>query len=305
MHRVSSFVVSLGLLLAPLAADAAAPAAPAPASEEKAPSIQFKQVNARVGAQEELDNAVDMRLALDLRASDMDKPMAVSMSVTSSSRHTVTVLAAKGAVVSKVKMAFGDVGEVAEEQGEVQRKASPISGKTYLAELKKERLVITDAKGKPVSQEEEAEVKKHLPELGRPDRLEAAFPKTPLAVGASLEGFSDALAKQLVDEQGDGTRVTQTRATLVEVRQEPRGAVGIFDVAMTVSREEANAPVLMTIPLQGKMSVLAEGIQLLELTLSGPVKVALTEDAVQAGFEARGEGAMRLRLTGKKADTAR
>ncbi|AEI62824.1 hypothetical protein [Corallococcus macrosporus] len=303
MHRVYPFVVSLGLSLAPLAAGAAAPAAPAP--EAKAPSIQFKQVNARVGDQEVLDNAVDMRLALDLRASDMDTPMSVSMSVTSSSRHTMTVLAARGNVVSKVKMAFGDVGEVAEEKGDVQRKASPISGKTYLAELKKERLLITDAKGQPVSREEEGEVKKHLPELGRPDRLEAAFPKTPLAVGARLEGFSDALAKLMVDEAGDDTRVTQTRATLAEVRQEPRGAVGVFDVSMTVLRQEVNAPFLMTIPLQGKMSVLAEGIQLVELTLSGPVKVELTDDAVEAGFEARGEGAMRLRLTGKKADTAR
>ncbi|WAM27371.1 hypothetical protein [Myxococcus sp. NMCA1] len=303
MHRVYPFVVSLGLSLAPLAAHATAPAAPV--AEVKAPTIQFKQMNARVGYQEELDNAVDMRLALDLRASDMDKPMSVAMSVTSSSRHTVTVLAAKGTVVSKVKMAFGDVGEVAEEQGKVQRKASPISGKTYLAEWKKARVVITDAKGKPVPKEEEAEVTKHLPELGKPDRLESAFPKKPLAVGATLDGFSDALAKQIVDEQDDDTRVTQTRARLVEVRQDPRGAVGIFDVAMTVSRQEINAPFLMTIPLQGQMSVLAEGIQLLELTLSGPVKVELTDDAVEQGFEARGEGAMRLRLTGRKTDAAR
>lgn len=303
MHRVYPFVVSLGLSLAPLAAHAATPAAPA--AEVKAPTIQFKQVNARVGDQEELDNAVDMRLALDLRASDMDKPMSVAMSVTSSSRHTVTVLAAKGKVVSKVKLAFGDVGEVAEEQGEVQRKASPVSGKTYLAEWKKDRVVITDAKGKPVPKEEADEVTKHLPELGKPDALEAAFPKTPLAVGATLDGFSDALAKQIVDEQGDDTRVTQTRARLVEVRQDPRGVVGVFDVAMTVSRQEINAPFLMTIPLQGQMLVLAEGIQLLELTLSGPVKVALTDDAVEQGFEARGEGAMRLRLTGRKADAAR
>ncbi|WIG94892.1 hypothetical protein [Myxococcus sp. SDU36] len=303
MHRVYPFVVSLGLSLAPLAAHAQAPGAPA--AEVKAPTIQFKQVKARVGDQEELDNAVDMRLALDLRAADMDKPMSVAMSVTSSSRHTVTVLAAKGNIVSKVKLAFGDVGEVAEEQGEVQRKASPISRKTYLAEWKKARVVITDAKGTPVSKEEADEVTKHLPELGRPDRLEAAFPKQPLAVGATLDGFSDALAKQIVDEQGDDTRVTQTRARLVEVRQESRGAVGIFDVAMTVSRQERNAPFLMTIPLQGQMSVLAEGIQLLELTLSGPVKVALTDDAVEQGFEARGEGAMRLRLTGRRTDAAR
>ncbi|WNZ63130.1 hypothetical protein QEG98_04910 [Myxococcus sp. MxC21-1] len=303
MHRVYPFVVSLGLSLAPLAAHATAPAAPAP--EVKAPTIQFKQVNARVGDQEELDNAVDMRLALDLRASDMDKPMSVAMSVTSSSRHTVTVLAAKGKVISKVKMAFGDVGEVAEEQGKVQRKASPVSRKTYLAEWKKDRVVITNAAGKPVPKEEADEVTKHLPELGKPDRLEAAFPKNPLAVGATLDGFSDALAKQIVDEQGDDTRVTQARARLVEVRQDPRGAVGIFDVAMTVLRQEINAPFLLTIPLQGQMSVLAEGIQLLELTLSGPVKVELTDDAVEQGFEARGEGAMRLRLTGRKADAAR
>ncbi|WP_141593322.1 hypothetical protein [Myxococcus sp. AB056] len=303
MHCVYPFVVSLGLSLVPLAAHATAPAAPA--AEVKAPTIQFKQVNARVGDQEELDNAVDMRLALDLRASDMDKPMSVAMSVTSSSRHTVTVLAAKGKVVSKVKMAFGDVGEVAEEQGEGQRKVSPVSRKTYLAEWKKERVVITNAAGKPVPKEEEDEVSKHLPELGMPDRLEAAFPKKPLAVGATLDGFSDALAKQIVDEQGDDTRVTQARARLVEVRQDPRGAVGIFDVAMTVLRQEINAPFLLTIPLQGQMSVLAEGIQLLELTLSGPVKVELTDDAVEQGFEARGEGAMRLRLTGRKTDAAR
>ncbi|AKQ69229.1 hypothetical protein A176_006141 [Myxococcus hansupus] len=294
MHRVIPFVVSMGLLLAPLAARA------------QAPTIQFKRGDLRVGSANVTENAVDLRLALDLRAKDMAEPLKVAVSASSTQRYTTTVLAAKGQVAHKVRVAFDDVVEVSQQQGESQRKVSPVSGKTYVAELRKEGLTITQASGKPVPEGEQAEVKKSLPKLGKPDEMAAAFPSTPMAVGATLDGFSDALARQLVDDSSEKTtRVTEARAKLVEIRQESHGLAGVFDVSMSLSREDASTPIVTTIPLKGQMTVLAKGVRLLDLTLSGPVAVALTEDAVEHGFQGKGDGEMRLRTGIRAADTPR
>ncbi|WP_426756916.1 hypothetical protein [Myxococcus sp. Y35] len=302
MHRVFPFVVSMGLSLAPLAARAQAEGVARPAAARPA-SIQFKRSNARVGSAREVDSAVNMRLALDLRSDDIPEPLSVEMLVTTTSRHTVTTVAARGNVINKVKMAFGDVSEVSQEKGETQRKVSPISGKTYLAELKKGQLVITDAAGNPASKAELQEVQEHLPELGKPDLMEATFAGKSFVVGSTVDGFSGLLGQQMVGDQGDDTQVTHTRAQLVEVRQAPEGTVGVFDVSMTMSRREADAPFLMTIPLKGQMSVLANGIQLLELTLSGPVQLTLTEDEAAQGIQGKGEGEMRLRLSNRRVDS--
>ncbi len=295
MHRVIPFVVSLGLLLAPLAWGA-----------EQAPGIQFKPAAHRVGSAMATENVVDMRLALELLAKDMDAPLSVALSMKSTHGYTATVLAAKGNVIHKVRMAFDDVVEEVLEKDVPQRKVSPLSGKRFVAELRKGKLTVTDPAGKPVPQDVQDEVKKHLPELGNPDAMEAAFPAKPLAVGAVLEGFTDALAQKMVEDPGENnTRITGTRARLREIRQEPRGAVGVFDVSMTLSREDSGTPIVMTIPMKGEMSVLAQGMQVLELKLSGPVKVSLTEDAVAHGFQGKGGGEMQLRMGTRAVDTPR
>ncbi|GHG98481.1 hypothetical protein [Comamonas sp. JC664] len=295
MHRVIPFVVSLGLLLAPLAWGA-----------EQAPVIQFKRGEHRVGSATATESVVNLRLALELLAKDMDAPLSVSLAMKTAQGYTATVLAAKGNVIHKVRMAFDDVVEEVQEKGVPQRKVSPLSGKVFVAELRKGTLTVTDPAGKPVPQGVLDEVKKHLPELGKPDAMEAAYPAKPLAVGAVLEGFTDALAQKMVEDPGENnTRITGTRARLVEIRQEPRGAVGVFDVTMTMTREDSGAPIVMTIPLKGQMSVLAQGMQVLALTLSGPVKVSLTEDAVSHGFQGKGDGEMQLRMGTRAVDTSR
>lgn len=289
MHRVIPFVVSMGLLLAPLAARA------------QAPTIQFKRTDYRVGSANVTESAVDLRLSLDLRAKDMAEPLKVEVSASSTHGYTTTLLAAKGHVAHKVRVAFDEVVEVSQQQGNTQRKVSPLSGKTYVAELRKDGLTITQASAKPVAQEEQSEVKKYLPKLGKPDEMAAAFPSKPMAVGATLDGFTDALARQLVDDSSEKTtRVTEARAKLVEIREEPHGVVGVFDVSMSLSREDASTPIVTTIPLKGQMSVLAKGIRLVDLTLSGPVAVTLSEDAVEQGFQGKGGGEMRLRMGGPR-----
>ncbi|MFP2925948.1 hypothetical protein ACLESO_12165 [Pyxidicoccus sp. 3LG] len=289
MHRVLSFVVSVGLALAPSGVLAQAKAGPK--------VLQLQKKEPRVGDVEQVDMNTEMRMAFDITGPEMEAE-ALEMSSTEVSNYTLTVLAARKRIIEQVKITFRDAGEVSVEGGQSTRTPSPVHGKSYLAGMTRGRLVVTDANGKAVSKEEAAVVKDLLPALGKVDPLEAALPDTPIKVGDSLARFAKALQDETLAQDDPSAQVRDTRVRLAEVVQEARGPVGIFDVTTTfVIKASAESPFEMTIPLEGKMSLLADGAKLRDFSLSGPVKLVLTKELRAQGLKAEGEGAMKLLMT--------
>jgi hypothetical protein len=294
MHRVSSFIVAVGVLLAPSVVGAQAGAQVEGARKEQ--SFQLKKRQAAVGDVDTVDLQVVLRLAFELTGPEIE-PEPLNVSSTTASHCTTTVLAARKGIIDRLKVAFGDMFDETEEGGKKERQASPISGKTYLAGMTKGRLVVTDEAGKPVSKEEQAAVKENLPELGKADPLEAALPDKPIRVGDSLDRFAKVFTEEFLQTGDPSTRFRGTRIRLSEITQDAKGPVGIFSVSTTMTLEQADSPVVMTIPLEGKLSMLSEGARLLEFSLAGPAQVALLEEFRNQGVKVEGEGEMKLHLT--------
>lgn len=307
MHRVMSFVVSMGLALAPSLVQAQgssqgeqkAAGKAAVASPQAARSIQFKKKDAVIGRTDELTSHFEMRLDFAFGAQGAEEPTKIESTNGEDSRQTQTVLAARGRIIDKVKVAYGDRIEFGEEDGKEERTVSPVSGKTYLAEAKKGRIVVTNARGKAVPKEEADLVTKDLPELGKLDPLEEAIPETPLEVGAPLERFSLALADYLKRDSDPDTEVRDTQVHLAEIRQGPRGLTGILAIEATFVVRIDDTPFTLTIPLKGTMPVLAEGAEVLEIALSGPVNMVLDPELKKLGLQVTGQGEMKILVTSR------
>lgn len=289
MHRVVSCIIAVGLLLAPSVVGAQAGGA------RKEQSFQLKKQDAAVGQADTVDLQVQLQVAFALRAPESE-PQPVEVVSSNSSRYTTTVLAARKRIVDRVKVVYGDVFEETVGSDTRERKVSPVSGRTYLAEMTKGRLVVTDEAGKPVSPEEQATVKDHLPELGKVDPLEAALPDKPIRVGDSLDRFAKVLTKEVFQTGDPSTRFSDTRVRLYEVVQGARGPVGVFNVSTTMTLQEAGSPVVMTIPLKGTLSLLGEGAHVLEFFLSGRVGVEVTGKLRKQGATVEGDGELKLLL---------
>jgi hypothetical protein len=294
MHRISSFIVAVGLLLAPSVVGAQVGAQEEDARKEQ--SLQLKKRQPAVGDVDTVDMQVLMRMDFELSGPELE-PEPLKMSSTTANRFTTTVLAARKGIVDRVKVAYGDAFDETVEDGKTEREVSPVSGKTYLAGMTKGRLVVTDEAGKPVSKEEQAAAEEYLPELGKADPLEAALPDKPIRVGDSLDRFAQVLTKEVLQNGGSSTRCRGTRVRLSEITQDAQGLVGIFSVSTMMTIKQAGSPIVLTIPLEGRLSVLAEGARVLEFSLAGPVQVAMTEAMRKEGVTVKGEGEMKLRMT--------
>ncbi|WP_164008591.1 hypothetical protein [Pyxidicoccus trucidator] len=290
MHRLVSSIVIVGLALAPSIVSAQA------GDGLKGQTFQLKKKAPAVGDVETVALGLEMRLDFVLSGPDMDSEP-LELSNTSSSNYSMTVLAARKGLLERVKVVYGDMYEDAVEEGKKERTVSPVNGKTYVAGLEKGRMVVTTEDGKPVSPEELAAIKENLPELGKVDALEAALPDKPLRVGDSLDRFAKVLTKEVLQPDDPAARFTGTRVRLSEIVQDARGAVGIFSVSTTMTVQEKDSPVTVTIPLEGKMSLLAEGARMFGFSLAGPASVGLSKELRAAGISVAGEGGMKLTVT--------
>lgn len=288
MHRILSLAVTVGLLFAPSAVVA---------QGSKAPSFQFVKKDTAVGDVVTTDTRVEMKMDFALFGPQME-PESMVMTSTSVDRYTVTVLEAHQGLIDKVKIAFEDVYEEQADNGNTQRKAHPVSGKVYAAGLVKGKVAVTDEAGNPVSQEEQTDVAGRLPELGKVDPLEAALPTTPLKVGASLDRFAKVLTTEVLQQEGDpNTRFSGTRVRLSEVTRDARGTLGIFRITTTMTTKDPESPVVLTVPLEGQMTARAEGAELLEFTLAGPMRLAVTPKVRKQGLSVKGSGEMKMHVS--------
>lgn len=290
MHRIGSFIVAVGLLLVPSTVRAEGEA------ERKEQTFQVVKKGAAVGDVDVTISQMEMRLRLVVRGPDAE-PEVIELSNVTSERYTQTVLAARKGVIERVKVSYGDGYEESVEDGKTQRKKSPVSGKVYVAGLVKGRVVVTDEVGKPVSKEEQELVEDQLPVLGKVDPLDAALPDTPIRVGDSLDRFAKVFEREMLPEGDPTMRFHDTQVRLAEVTRDARGSVGTFRVSTTLTIKDPENPIVMTFPMEGRMSLLADGVRALDFTLSGPVRVAVSEELRKQGVTVESEGDVNIHVS--------
>lgn len=130
---------------APAAAPAPAPAAAAPAAE-----LTFSLVPPKVG--EKFANGSTFKMDLEVNAQAGKDKIRSTMSSTETSAYTVEYLAVDGDSVTKGKISYQDKKTVDVEDGKAKEGgASPVVGKTYLASLDGDAVVVKSEAGKKVS----------------------------------------------------------------------------------------------------------------------------------------------------------
>ncbi|NTX12468.1 hypothetical protein HUA76_16855 [Myxococcus sp. CA056] len=289
MRRMEPWVIAVGFLaLSPLAVEATEPPR---VVVSKARSLSFTRLDAVVGLAEEVRMGMMMRQDFHITAPGTE-PEPIDVSTEMAQTQVFTVLEAKGPVVTRAKLAYGDVVEVTKDsRGQQQRRLSPVSQKTYVGEFRAGRIEVTDAEGQPVTPEEAEAVRKDLEGLGAEDPIAVAFPRGPVKVGAKLDGVARAFEKLLRRGNLADVKFRKTRVQLKEIHEDPRGLVGLFLLSTTLERaSDAQNPLTTTITYQGTMSVLGEGTQLTAFNLQGPVVYTLSPAMKAQGMKVDGKG---------------
>ncbi|QSQ20430.1 hypothetical protein JY651_35010 [Pyxidicoccus parkwayensis] len=289
MHRILSLVVSVGLLLAPSVVRA-----------QKEQSIQFVKKGFAVGDTDTTDMHVELKMNFVVHGPEME-PETMNMSSATKEHFTYTVLSVSKGGIDRLKVAFGDAYEEATEEDQTGRKDSPVSGKTYVAALEKGKVVVTDEAGKAVSKEEQDGVKERIPKLGKADPVEAALPDKPIRVGESLDRFAKVLTKEVLEQENQPEmRFTGTKVKLADVTKDARGTVGTFRVTSTMTIKDPESPHVMTVPFEGTMTLLAEGVRMDDFSLAGPVKLTLKPELRKRGLTIEGDGSMKMSVSSPK-----
>jgi len=269
-----------------------APAAAAPAPAAAAPSeLTFSLVPPKVG--ERFANGSSFKMDLEITAqADKDK-VSSTMGSTETSAYTVEYLAVEGEGVTKGKITYQDKKTVDVEDGKAKdAEPSPVVGKTYLASLDGDAVVVTTEAGKKVSADEESEVKDDADFLGKTDPFRTAFPKRPLKVGEAVPELNDAIQTLVVDAAPSDEEpvIKDVKVTL----SEDKGEVGVFAIAMTMVTKDDDMD--MSVALKGTLEVRKSDTQLLTMKLDGPITMKKTDDP---SVKLEGKGTMSVLMTQK------
>ncbi|WP_164013122.1 hypothetical protein [Pyxidicoccus trucidator] len=180
------WAVVVGVLgLSPLTVQARE--APKVGAEAKARTLLFTAPDAVVGEFDEQTRRIAVHQDFHLTGPGME-PEPFFLFAEAIESWVYTVLAVKGDFITRAKVTFGEVVHVTKSAaGRETRTPSPISHRTYVGESVNGRTQVTDADGKPVTDEEvRSKVLGELSGLGVEDALVDAFPKGPVKVGANM-----------------------------------------------------------------------------------------------------------------------
>ena len=141
--------------------------------------------------------------------------------------------------VTKVKLTYLERTDVELGPGAGPGKASPITGKSYIAWVEGGEVAATAADGSAVSSEELSEIRRDQDELGKPPVMEQIMART-WKVGVTVALTADELARLAASEGGgDGPRPSSITLTLRAV------AGGTAEFAMTMKMESASPPLVI------------------------------------------------------------
>ncbi|MEO1266623.1 MAG: hypothetical protein AAFX99_00905, partial [Myxococcota bacterium] len=196
--------------------------------------------------------------------------------------------------VTQAKVVYTELVEIRTEgEQSPQRRANPLSGKTYIATLADGAMTIKDAQGADVPSGEADEVIAGNGDLLQPNTLHKLIPQGAIAVGTKLP-IEKALLAQLfeLDEPG-ALEIEEAWMILREVREIQGQRAGVFETELTLSA--VIDKLKMSFDLSGQLSVALANGHLVELTLDGPVRFTTPQDPQQPNWvELEGHGSITM-----------
>jgi hypothetical protein len=206
--------------------------------------------------------------------------------------HATEVQEVVGAAITRLQVAYARVTATRLEAGKELTEPSPIHGKTYRLAYQPAGITATDREGRPVAEAERAQVVARNRDLGIPDRIQAALPRTPVAVGDRMDALAAALGKLFAEAQSfEDPQVTFT-VDGVSARLKGRtgtGTAAVAVIAVSVGLLFEGPQLAMRAELVGELGIQIATGWLVTLTLDGPMHVG--------GYENAGRMTDRMRQT--------
>jgi len=215
-------------------------------------------------------------------------------------RRREEILGVFDRIVIKKRMTY-EVLERSEERNGLRSMAapSPLSGRSYIIELKDSEPIFARAAGGEITDDERRELSRRLGSFGRPDPFLEGLPNGPLRPGLPASGMAPGFLEMfdaIGEANRDGPDVANVDVRFAGVREEPQGRCGVFAFAMKV--QLAGEPRLF-LDLTGEFLVrIADGLPV-KLEASGPARLIGIEivEGVNLHLEGSGQMTSTLRIT--------
>jgi hypothetical protein len=236
----------------------------APSSKEAAlDTIIFKKKDPVVGTSFNESSTMDLNIAIT-------SPKKSTSTLKESTASKVDILGADGKTITKAKVTYTDHSKSETDDGRAKNEVSPVTGKSYLAEFKDKKLLITDENHKKVSAKEEKVVRGDLDDVvGKPDPLLTEMPGVPMKVGDKADSLSEALRDLLSGD--DKADFSDTSVRLKEISFQGPDKVGTFDVKTKVT---LGTTAKIILDISGTMTVREADARLTSIKLQGPLTMS-------------------------------
>jgi hypothetical protein len=280
---------------------AARPAASAPAAASVAPiapvadkQVRFIQHAPRKDQVIGEQSVSDMSMSITIKKGDkVLQEMAMRQGETENKK--VTILAATDLVVTSVRCEYLDKSTIGGAGADKEKKkASVVSGKTYLVTAKNGKIEVVNATGRPVSKKERSEVEKDNDQLGKPNKTATLLPDRPIAVGETLTPPTSVI-RSLMNTGDDSMEFKDVSLTLKAIEGSGSARAGVFALSMRAdgSSKKGDPPVQMA--LAGTLKILVDSTLPLEVNLSGPISMAI--DQKGTSISATGQASISVKAT--------
>jgi hypothetical protein len=233
-------------------------------------SIVFKKADPAVGATYSETSVTNTQI-------EITAPSASSVVQKRTTSSNVTLLAVDGKTILKVKVAYRAHSTAETSGGKNTTKTDPVQGKTYVAEYKGKKVLVTSEDQKPVSSQERNTVRADFEAiLGKPDPLLTGVPDKTLRVGDSVDSLAEVLRGMLTGDGDVRAELSNMSVVLDQIGPIDGQPAGIF---LVKAKAKIPGKQQIDIYLSGSMIIRQSDSRLLAVRLNGPL--TLSTEAVK------------------------
>jgi hypothetical protein len=255
-------------------AGSAAPAASvAPSAQPADKQVRFTQHTPMKDQVIGEQSATDMTMSMTIKKGD--KVLSeVTLRQGETEKKKVTILAATDKAVTSVRCEYLEKSTIEGAAADKERKkASVVSGKTYLVTAKNGKIEVVNATGRPVSGKERSEVAKDNQNLGKPNKTADLLPDRLIAVGETLTPPASVI-RSMMHSDDDSMELKDISLTLKGIEGSGATRAGVFDMSLRVGGSNKKGAMPVQMELAGSLKILVDSMLPVEMILSGPISMA-------------------------------
>lgn len=226
-----------------------------------------------------------MTLTADITASRGQKSETVATKEDNVQRKRIVALASSDKAITKKKVSYIDLTKRKSQGPQEMIQRSPLTGKTYIVELKDGKPVFSRDDGTKLSELETTELRDKNKSFGKGNQLSQLLPDHELKPGEKIAITPEQLRGAFGPEDG----IKSVDLQFVGLVGEGANRAGKFRIAMTIEDDKDGLRTL--IPLQGHVTLQTETAWPLEVAMEGPVTIEGTDSQ---GTVIKGVGKMRM-----------